>query len=313
MRGAPPTTGRCCSGRCRRSPRAAPGRWPAARSRPIRLTNLPADGSPVTVTVNLPAVALQVEAGFDHRGQPVHHRPGLRRADRRRPPTGSRWPTTRRAGVISARTGSARPRSAASGCPRPEIPVGQLIGLIVLVLIAVLALIVRRPGAVPPVGRRPGAGRRAAVDHRSGKSYPGGVKAVKDVSFRVEAGQVLGLLGPNGAGKTTTLRMVMGLITPTAGRDPGVRPQDRTGIGDPFPDRQFRRGLRVPAAPVRQGQPRPVLEGHRPAGRGRAHGRGAGDRRPRHRPSTGGCAPTRRACGNGWPSPRRCSGCRTCC
>ncbi|MFM9544673.1 alpha/beta fold hydrolase [Streptomyces turgidiscabies] len=41
--------------------------------------------------------------------------------------------------------------------------------------------------------------------------------AVRDVSFRVEKGQVLGLLGPNGAGKTTTLRMLMGLIKPDAG------------------------------------------------------------------------------------------------
>jgi ABC-2 type transport system ATP-binding protein len=49
------------------------------------------------------------------------------------------------------------------------------------------------------------------------KSYPGGLTAVKDLSFRVEHGQVLGLLGPNGAGKTTTLRMVMGLIHPSEG------------------------------------------------------------------------------------------------
>ncbi|KOV98693.1 ABC transporter ATP-binding protein [Streptomyces sp. NRRL B-1140] len=41
--------------------------------------------------------------------------------------------------------------------------------------------------------------------------------AVKDLSFRVEQGQVLGLLGPNGAGKTTTLRMLMGLIKPDGG------------------------------------------------------------------------------------------------
>ncbi|GHJ37408.1 alpha/beta fold hydrolase [Streptomyces sp. TS71-3] len=41
--------------------------------------------------------------------------------------------------------------------------------------------------------------------------------AVRDLSFRVERGQVLGLLGPNGAGKTTSLRMLMGLITPDAG------------------------------------------------------------------------------------------------
>ncbi|MFL4904239.1 CocE/NonD family hydrolase [Streptomyces sp. MMS24-I2-30] len=41
--------------------------------------------------------------------------------------------------------------------------------------------------------------------------------AVRELSFRVERGQVLGLLGPNGAGKTTTLRMLMGLITPDGG------------------------------------------------------------------------------------------------
>ncbi|CAG6398261.1 alpha/beta fold hydrolase [Streptomyces cocklensis] len=41
--------------------------------------------------------------------------------------------------------------------------------------------------------------------------------AVRDLSFRVEPGQVLGLLGPNGAGKTTTLRMLMGLIRPDDG------------------------------------------------------------------------------------------------
>ncbi|MFI2640236.1 CocE/NonD family hydrolase [Streptomyces sp. NPDC018610] len=41
--------------------------------------------------------------------------------------------------------------------------------------------------------------------------------AVRDLSFRVEQGQVLGLLGPNGAGKTTTLRMLMGLIRPDDG------------------------------------------------------------------------------------------------
>ncbi|MFJ7076798.1 CocE/NonD family hydrolase [Streptomyces sp. NPDC098781] len=51
------------------------------------------------------------------------------------------------------------------------------------------------------------------------KRYAGGQDryAVRDLSFRVEKGQVLGLLGPNGAGKTTTLRMLMGLIKPDAG------------------------------------------------------------------------------------------------
>jgi ABC-2 type transport system ATP-binding protein len=51
------------------------------------------------------------------------------------------------------------------------------------------------------------------------KRYKGAADryAVRDLSFRVEQGQVLGLLGPNGAGKTTTLRMLMGLIGPDAG------------------------------------------------------------------------------------------------
>jgi len=43
------------------------------------------------------------------------------------------------------------------------------------------------------------------------------VLAVKDVSFSIEAGEIVGFLGPNGAGKTTTLKMLSGLIHPTAG------------------------------------------------------------------------------------------------
>ncbi|MFF9772586.1 alpha/beta fold hydrolase [Streptomyces sp. NPDC013978] len=49
--------------------------------------------------------------------------------------------------------------------------------------------------------------------YRNGDRY-----SVRDLSFRVEKGQVLGLLGPNGAGKTTTLRMLMGLIQPDGGQ-----------------------------------------------------------------------------------------------
>ncbi len=50
------------------------------------------------------------------------------------------------------------------------------------------------------------------------KKYAGGDRySVRELSFQVEKGQVLGLLGPNGAGKTTTLRMLMGLIKPDEG------------------------------------------------------------------------------------------------
>src|ERR1700739_4837550 len=43
------------------------------------------------------------------------------------------------------------------------------------------------------------------------------VTAVRDLTFSVAPGRVTGFLGPNGAGKTTTLRMILGLVTPTAG------------------------------------------------------------------------------------------------
>jgi osmoprotectant transport system ATP-binding protein len=46
----------------------------------------------------------------------------------------------------------------------------------------------------------------------------GEVAAVDDVSFRVEAGQLLALVGPSGSGKTTTLKMINRLVEPSAGR-----------------------------------------------------------------------------------------------
>src|ERR1041384_644020 len=49
------------------------------------------------------------------------------------------------------------------------------------------------------------------------KVYPGGVEAVRGISFAVEPGEVFGLLGPNGAGKSTTVGMLTTTILPTAG------------------------------------------------------------------------------------------------
>jgi ABC-2 type transport system ATP-binding protein len=48
------------------------------------------------------------------------------------------------------------------------------------------------------------------------KQY-GPLRAVDDLSFRVEPGEVLGFLGPNGAGKSTTMRIIAGFVAPTAG------------------------------------------------------------------------------------------------
>jgi ABC-2 type transport system ATP-binding protein len=44
------------------------------------------------------------------------------------------------------------------------------------------------------------------------------VEAVNDVTFRVERGELLGYLGPNGAGKSTTIKMLTGILVPSAGR-----------------------------------------------------------------------------------------------
>ena len=45
----------------------------------------------------------------------------------------------------------------------------------------------------------------------------GPMVAVRDVSFRVERGEIFGVLGPNGAGKSTTIRMLCGILDPTSG------------------------------------------------------------------------------------------------
>jgi ABC-2 type transport system ATP-binding protein len=56
----------------------------------------------------------------------------------------------------------------------------------------------------------------AIETHGLRKTY-GGKVAVADLSLRVEAGEVFGFLGPNGAGKTTSIKMLLGLVAPTAG------------------------------------------------------------------------------------------------
>ncbi|HEY0222350.1 MAG TPA: ABC transporter ATP-binding protein [Lactovum miscens] len=55
------------------------------------------------------------------------------------------------------------------------------------------------------------------VEIRSLKKYFGSVEALKDITFDIEKGEVLGYVGPNGAGKSTTIRVLLGIIKASGG------------------------------------------------------------------------------------------------
>jgi ABC-2 type transport system ATP-binding protein len=67
--------------------------------------------------------------------------------------------------------------------------------------------------------------RLEAVDKRYGA-----FDAVRDLTFEARAGRICGFLGPNGAGKTSTIRMILGLIEPSAGRITTLGSQDARKI-----------------------------------------------------------------------------------
>src|SRR5262245_48981426 len=66
--------------------------------------------------------------------------------------------------------------------------------------------------------RKPGRAMNAALEAEGLVKRYGVRTAVRDLSFSVPQGAIYGVLGPNGAGKSTTLRMLVGVLRPSAGR-----------------------------------------------------------------------------------------------
>jgi ABC-2 type transport system ATP-binding protein len=60
------------------------------------------------------------------------------------------------------------------------------------------------------------AGLKGTINHFFRRQYRQ-IKAVQEVSFQIQTGEIVGFLGPNGAGKTTTLKMLTGLVHPSGG------------------------------------------------------------------------------------------------
>jgi ABC-2 type transport system ATP-binding protein len=180
---------------------------------PVRLSGL-TPGEPRTVTVRLPSIVRNILSG--HRLVLTVSTTDFAYA----------LPNTARTYLISlgpaASIGAAGSTvvtlptvsgtAISGGRPVTWLIVGGVVALVVL--LGVGAVIVRRRLAHRP---RPDLADVPVSIAGLVKEYAGGYRAVDDVSFTVERGQVVGLLGPNGAGKTTTLRVLVGLITPTAG------------------------------------------------------------------------------------------------
>lgn len=88
-------------------------------------------------------------------------------------------------------------------------------------------IVVKNLSKIYPVAiKEPGF--KGTITHFFRRTYRE-IKAVDNISFQIEAGEIVGFLGPNGAGKTTTLKMLTGLIHPSAGsvRVAGYIPYNR--------------------------------------------------------------------------------------
>ncbi len=177
---------------------------------PIRLSGLQ-PGVPKTVTVRLPSFVRNVLSG--HRLELT-----LSASD-----FAYDGPSDARSYTIGLADGNALASAdvtvpTTSGVPiSAGHPFGWLItGIIACLLVAgIVTFVILRRRRV--LRSRPDLAHVPVSIEGLVKEYAGGYRAVDKVSFTVQRGQVVGLLGPNGAGKTTVLRVLVGLITATAG------------------------------------------------------------------------------------------------
>ncbi|MGH8860863.1 MAG: alpha/beta fold hydrolase [Jatrophihabitantaceae bacterium] len=180
---------------------------PSQLVNPLRLTRL-TPGQPTTVTVRLPAVVRSVPPG---------HRIVLTVATTDfayQLPQAARTYTIGLDGFTAPLT---VPTTNGSVQKNGQHPMGWLISGAIVALATMLGvgLVIRRRRT--SLKRRPDLADVPVSIESLVKEYAGGYRAVDDLTFRVERGQVVGLLGPNGAGKTTVLRTLVGLITATSG------------------------------------------------------------------------------------------------
>jgi ABC-2 type transport system ATP-binding protein len=175
---------------------------------PVRLTVTP--GRPTPVTISLPAATYDLPAGTRWR---------VLLTSTESTYSNSRTPSGIRISGASALTLPVATGAAVDGAVAGGVDTETLLAsgaLAVLLLAALAGWLVRRRRRMH-LPARPDLADVPLVIEGLVKTYADGHRAVDDVSWRAEKGQVVGLLGPNGAGKTTTMRMVMGLISSDAG------------------------------------------------------------------------------------------------
>ncbi|MDQ2836190.1 MAG: alpha/beta fold hydrolase [Actinomycetota bacterium] len=177
---------------------------PARLVSPVRVSGSP--GQQHSITVRLPWIVAQVPAG---------HRLAVQVSTTDFSYALPAEPATYRVALAAS-----DPELALSSLPTSGVRTGNADSWLIIAVLVVLACV--GFGAWRLRRQRPSPVERGLRDvpivvSQLEKVYSDGYRAVDGVSFRVERGQVLGLLGPNGAGKTTTLRVLMGLILPTAG------------------------------------------------------------------------------------------------